>query len=546
MQLVTVELVMKRYQNRSKSKVNQEGITLILFVFMLGLAITAFTMKLFSVSNLKAQRNIKSTVALDKAKTAVIANVVTGLSGSGLGQFPCDEDTSLIGLATEGQAKGTCNGTPVLGRFAWRSLNTGDLRDGNTDKIWYALSAGYRATPVNSDTVPALTVNGVANKAIAIFFSPGTFLPGQSRPLPTGTTPPLVSDYLELENSNGDNVFSLASPSSNFNDQAILIEPDNIYPLLEKRVLKEFKNFLNTYKATWGAFPYPSTFSNPNKVITAYVGNVGTKAGFLPVADNGIVTTWNTTLVPVPTIIAPSGNVVVPNACTFRTSNTRIRCDVTISVYNSLNPPTISIQGIVDNIGTGLYDGLVVTSSSDVQITTLSGAATVTTISRAIAHSLDSTARGFVNFSGILANTGVVRIEFRRAPPHTNWVLPATNHYLLANNWHRLVSYQVASPFLPGGAQTCGVSCLKINRLDVIPNTMQTNVHALLISAGRKLEVTNSRPAPTYGASNPAQNRPSAILADYFDSANNISSGLVFDKVEHPMGAFNDQIEMVE
>ena len=542
MQLVTVELVMKRYQNRSKSKVNQEGITLILFVFMLGLAITAFTIKLFSASNLKAQRNIKSTVALDKAKTAVIANVVTGLSGSGLGQFPCDEDTSLIGLATEGQAKGTCNGTPVLGRFAWRSLNTGDLRDGNTDKIWYALSAGYRAVPVNSDTVPALTVNGAANKVVAIFFSPGTLLPGQSRPLPTGTTPPLVSGYLEMENSNGDNVFTLASPSSNFNDQAILIEPDDIYPLLEKRVLKEFKKFLNTYKANWGAFPFPSAFTNP--ATASYIGNAALTSGFLPISNTGATTTWDTTNA-VGYTLTNLGTSTVTGICTYRTSNTRIRCDITISGYDSVNPPSISISGVVNNIGLRFYDGFTDisnTTSNDVRITPTNASV----IARVMSYSLNSAGQGKVTFSGTLTNNGTIRVEFRRTPPLSNWVLAATNHYLLANNWQQLVSYHAASPFLPGGAQTCGVSCLKINRLDVIPNTMQTNVHTLLISAGRKLEVTNNRPAPTYGASNPAQTRPSAILADYFDSANNISSGLVFDKVEHPMGAFNDQIEMVE
>ena len=358
--------------------------------------------------------------------------------------------------------------------------------------------------------------------------------------MPTAITPPVASGYLDLENSsNADNIFSLASPSSNFNDQAILIEADDIYPLLEKRVLKDFKNFLNAYKATWGAFPYPSTFSNPNKAITAYVGNVGALAGFLPVADTGVTTTWNTTMAPVPTITTPPGNVVVPTACTFRTSNTRIRCDVTISAYNSSNPPTISIQGVVDNIGTGFYDGLVVTNVNDIQITTRSGAATVTTASRALTHSLDGSAKGFINFSGTLANTGVVRIEFRRAPPHTNWVLLATSHYLLTNNWHHLISYQVASTFLPGGIQTCGVSCLKINRLDVTPTTTQDNIHGLLISAGRKLAVTNI-------VSNPAQSRPGAALADYFDSASNISSGLVFEKIEHPMATFNDQIEIVE
>lgn len=540
-------MVCRIHHNYSLSR--QKGITLILFVFMLGLAITALSMKLFSSSNMLAQRQTKSTQALDKAKSAVIANVVTGLSGSSIGQFPCDEDTTLIGLNTEGQAKGTCNGSPVLGRFAWRSLNTGDLRDGNADKLWYALSAGYRSTPVNSDTVPALTVNGTANKAIAILFSPGTILQNQSRSVPTASSPPAVSQYLDLENNNGDNVFTLASPSSTFNDQGLTIEPDDIYPLLEKRVLKEFKGFLNDYKATWGAFPYPATFSNPTSA--SYLGVLGNSGGFLPVTNGGNSTTWNTTTVPVPTINAPLGNIVSP-VCSFRSGNTRIRCDVTIALYNSANPPTISFTGIVDNIGKGFYDGLVVTNTNDIQITTRTLTATVTTASRSISHSLDSAGRGLVTFSGTLANTGIVRIEYRRVPQHSNWVLAATNHYLLANNWHQLVNYQVAEPYLPGGSQTCNGNCLTINRIDVTPSTQVTNVHALLIAAGRKLVTTNYRPAPTYNSGNPAQSRAGASLEDYYDSANNVlpvhnvSMGLDFDSAIHPMSTFNDQIEMVE
>lgn len=267
--------------------------------------------------------------------------------------------------------------------------------------------------------------------------------------------------------------------------------------------------------------------------------------------NSGNATTWNTTTVPVPTINAPPGNVVVP-LCSFRNGNRRIRCDVTILLYNSANPPTISFTGVVDNIGTGFYDGLVVTNPSDIQITTITLPATVTTASRLISHSLDSAGRGLVTFSGTLANTGVVRIEYRRVPQHSNWVLAATNHYLLANNWHQLVNYQVAAPYLPGGAQTCSSNCLRINRIDVTPNIQVTNVHALLMTAGRKLVATNYRPAPTYNTGNPSQSRAGDTLADYFDSANNVipvhstSTGFDFDTALHPMATFNDQIEMVE
>jgi hypothetical protein len=157
---------------------------------------------------------------------------------------------------------------------------------------------------------------------------------------------------------------------------------------------------------------------------------------------------------------------------------------------------------------------------------------------------------GVVTFSGILANTGVVRIEFRRTPSLSNWVLAATNHYLLGgsagNYWHHLVYYKVASPFLPGGNGICGSDCLTVNAINVSPSFSLTNKHALLVSAGRKLNITNVRPSPTYSAANPAQVRPSNVLENYFDSANNVSGGLVFDSTNLPLEKFNDQVLIVE
>jgi hypothetical protein len=66
------------------------------------------------------------------------------------------------------------------------------------------------------------------------------------------------------------------------------------------------------------------------------------------------------------------------------------------------------------------------------------------------------------------------------------------------------------------------------------------------MSAGRRLDITNARPSPTYSAANPAQTRPGSLLADYFDSANNVSGGLIFDSTNRPLATFNDQVQIVE
>ena len=539
---------------------HQKGIALVIFAFLVGLAVTGLGIKFLSGGGFKIQQSVKSTQALAEAKAAVIGNVISGQSGTSTGQFPCSEDVALIGNVAEGQALGGCSNTVTsIGRFAWRTMGTGDLRDGNNDKVWYALSAGFRGAPINSDTISQLSLDGVQNQAVALLFSPGTVLPSQSRPTPTSSSPPVVSNYLETENSDADNDFITGASTATFNDKLLTIKADDIFPVLEKRVLGEFKNYLNTYKAVWGAFPFPAQFGNPT--TATYVGSSALTGGFLPISNTNPTTAWDISTTPTPVVFWPAGNSGSSLPCTFRTNTTggtypngRIRCEITISSYNSANPPVFSIAGAVNNIGLKFYDGFTdisSTSSNDVRVTTRSGTATVASTSRAVSHSLDTSGNATVTFTGVLANTGTVRIEFRQTPQLSNWVLAATNHYLLGgssgNNWHHLIYYKVATPFLPGGSATCGASCLSVNAINVTPNTTLNGNHALLMSAGRRLDITNVRPSPTYSVSNPAQTRPgSPLLEDYFDSPNNVSGGLVFDSTSLPLTTFNDQVQIVE
>jgi hypothetical protein len=520
---------------RFKSISNQKGISLILIVFLLGLIVTGFGVKFLSAGSPQIRNSVKSNQALAEAKAAVIGNVISAQSGTGAGQFPCSEDTSAIGFPPEGQARPSCSNAVVsIGRFAWRTIGTGDIRDGNNDKLWYALSAGFRAAPVNSDSIGGLAIDGLQNQAIAILFSPGSLLTPQSRPMPTSSSPPDVNAYLDGENSDGDVDFITGPSSAAFNDRLVSIQSDDVFPVLEKRVLGEVANYLNAYKLTWGAFPFPAPFSNPSSA--SYRGSTSISGGLLPIADAGV--TWSSGTWKA---VRTSNNATTTGACTTVLPYQVLTCSFNLN-YNGAR--TITINANLNNVALGFYKSMSATSASDFQFTP---AASMTVSSRTLSYSLDSSGNGKITLQGNSTRRGSYNIVFRRPPQFDDWnTTTAIPNYIFQNNWHHLIYYKIAQPFLPGASFSCGISCLTVNRVDVSPNATQTGIHALLISAGRGLDVTNARPTPTYDASNPAQARAGTLLEDYFDSPNNIANGQVFDSTNRPLTTFNDQIEIVE
>lgn len=522
------------FLNGLRTKRSQSGISLILFVFLLGLALTGLGIKYLTAGSLQIQRSVDSTQALAEAKAAVIGNVVSGQSGTSTGQFPCSEDTSSIGTSNEGQAQGSCSNTLTsIGRFAWRTLGTGDLRDGNNDKLWYALSAGFRTEPVNSDTVGGLAIDGVQNQAIVLLFSPGVALSSQSRP--TASAVPVVTDYLETENSDGDKDFITGTSSTTFNDKLVSIKPDDIFPVLEKRVLGEVKNYLVAYKAIWHAYPFPAPFSDPS--TASYIGNISTAStgGLLPIADAGL--TWASGN---GTSVRSSDGSSRPASCVVSGGGTVLTC--TIANQNYSGARILTINANLNNVGLGFYQEMDVNSTSDFQITPAAVKTTST-----LSYTLDGAGGGTITLTATpTTSRSTYSIIFKQLPQLDDWnTTAAIPSYIYKNNWQQLIYYRVASPYLPGGTGSCG-TCLTVNRIDVTPSTSKTNVAALLVSAGRKLDITNARPAPTYGSSNPAQLRPGSTLADYLDSANNTTANLIFESTNLPLSTFNDQVEVVE
>lgn len=266
----------------NKFAVNQNGAALIIFTVLLSLFVLSFAFKSLNGKEIEAINRDKTAKALFEAKNALLGwTVIRGTTGvAGMpGQLPCPEDTTLIGTPNEGNALSTCNSAlPVIGRLPWKTLGLGDLRDGNGDKLWYVLSSGFRNSPINSMTTGQMNVNGVPNAAVAVIFSPGRSIAGQTRPTPTSTLAPLVSDYLDLENSDGDIDYSSIGPIDTFNDQFLLISQAELFRVVERRILREIRGdntqgLVRFYTANANNYPYADTDVPLDGVINGFALN---------------------------------------------------------------------------------------------------------------------------------------------------------------------------------------------------------------------------------------------------------------------------------
>lgn len=272
-------------------KSTQKGAALIFIAVLLALAVTAYTIKSYNSVELQSQAELTTGQALSEAKTAILGWSVTR---NNPGQLPCPEDTSKIGELTEGQAQTSCT-LPAIGRLPWKTLGIGDIRDGHGDKLWYAISNGFRVKPINSSTLAQLSVDGTPNAAVAIVFSSGTPINGQNRAVATSTSPPDVSQYLELDNNNGDTNFITTGAANLFNDRLLTISHAELFGLVSKRILRTIRgdtteglvNFYNTHTY----YPYADTDNDGIANIPELIGQPSYEAGpnsiyFVPMTED--------------------------------------------------------------------------------------------------------------------------------------------------------------------------------------------------------------------------------------------------------------------
>jgi hypothetical protein len=294
----------------------QRGVALLFGLILFALIGVSVIISIARGSDPEIERDRRTERALAHAKAALIGYAVDVLlsPGNRLGGLPCPDmfDNGSAELAC-GDAAGS-SPESRLGRLPWRTLGLPDLRDGDGERLWYAVSNGFKnntptscITPndpgcINSESRGTISVHAPTGSpshdgtnpdpyapsgAIALIIAPGRILtrlgaPGSQNRTPEALDPskPQLNPVNYLDTASGlsgpaptiDNavnnerfvsgpVFD-ASGKVIINDRILAITYQDLIPRLENRVARELRICLDEYAAANGArYPWASDTS---------------------------------------------------------------------------------------------------------------------------------------------------------------------------------------------------------------------------------------------------------------------------------------------
>ncbi|MGZ8256365.1 MAG: type IV pilus modification PilV family protein [Gallionella sp.] len=282
-------------------KTSQHGAALLIMAVILVVGVSAVLLTTLNSTGIMNARQNNTANALAQAKQALIARATQ--DGSVLGSLPCPDGNNdgsadlLVG-----------NDCPsYIGRLPWKTLAIDDLRDAQGERLWYALSRNFRddnSNHINSDTLGTLNLTGTqtASQLIAIVFAAGSPLVNQTRStsntlLCNGVNQSealCAQNYLEASNALPSKAaalntsYQINAPSNTFNDQAIYLTHEQLFPVIEMRIGREVKACLDGYAAASNN-KYPWAVPAQNLYLE---GKTNTQFGRIPyqkpITDNKI------------------------------------------------------------------------------------------------------------------------------------------------------------------------------------------------------------------------------------------------------------------
>ncbi|MDD5471056.1 MAG: hypothetical protein PHP05_03995 [Sideroxydans sp.] len=236
---------------------HQHGGALLVMLVILVMGITTAIITSLSSTAINNKRHESSADALAQAKDALMGYAITygdTHPGKVHGYLPCpDPNGTGYGANDEGSSD-TCGNqdVSVMGRLPWKTLGLPELRDGNGECLWYAVSGIHKNNPMtgemmNEDTSGLLEIldsSGatIASNVVAIVFAPGAALDNQNRS-PDGTAPICGGNYNPANYLDNDGTINNASISGSagatsqfrlassalMNDQIIYITREEIF-----------------------------------------------------------------------------------------------------------------------------------------------------------------------------------------------------------------------------------------------------------------------------------------------------------------------------
>jgi hypothetical protein len=521
--------------SRRRTAHAQRGVVVIALVAVLLLVGTFVIFNSLNLAAVRVDRDRVTNEALAKAKEALIAYAVSDTNRPG--ELPCPDvnDDGLLVLGEDYGGGGVC--TSLIGRLPFRTLDLPDLRDDSGERLWYALSADFRAgnsaVALNNDTaylagntsLRLLTAAGLPaapdGVVVAVVFSAGAALQRadgvvQARGCTVGvncdatlkcTTAPASNtpkcnprNYLDLAlgEDNADLLpaanpqFVSAERSSTFNDRAMPIYSDDIMWLVERRAAREYAQHLRDHYDAWqnppavantnfvnfkGFYPWAAPLNDPS---AEQPGTNGTTNGSLPLDASSVV--WN------------SGSATLGGCAGVGT--TQLTCTAVLVL-----PLLVTINGRVRNVGTAFVDP---PSSANVAVVSgiVLGPPSITWTLVPGSNALD------FSYSAVLL--GALVTVSATAPTASSWT---TTSWLTTNNWYQDAQYAVSSGYALTGAGACALpgppTCVSVNG---------NAAYATVVMTGRALPGQATRPVAVLPAS----------ATDFLEGVNSTPANLTF------------------
>lgn len=295
----------------------QQGLAMLILVFMIALALTAYFVTGLNAKSIERSREVRTAQALEEAKAALVGWSVAHPEYPGIMPFPDRNTDGNYDGNSDCVLAGVLNYSHLIGRLpsatqtapcigALQNGLSGHFVDGDGEPLWYAVSRNLIRSSVagtlvinpsiiNAPTFNWLVVrdrNGqiISNRVAAVILAPGRVVGAQNRA--GGIAGPIA--YLDnaivnaVPYSNADSTIPnedfimaddmkhVANPHPvyaqpyQFNDKLIYITIDELMLGLQQRAMREARNALNAYYFASSAnpanrfYPYAAILGDPS------------------------------------------------------------------------------------------------------------------------------------------------------------------------------------------------------------------------------------------------------------------------------------------